>query len=50
MQIDDVIEEYKLKANKSRKSINRMEHYKAKKYEQIVKWLEELKIYRETDK
>lgn len=50
MKLDDVIREYKVKAEKSNNSINRREHYNAKKYEQIVKWLEELKAYRETDK
>ena len=50
MQIDEIIQEYKTKVEKSNNSINRMEYYKAKRYEQIIKWLEELKEYKKTEK
>lgn len=47
--IDSLIEKYKIKAENSRRSINRMDYYNKKEYEAIVKYLEELKGYKNKD-
>jgi len=47
--IDGLINKYKTKAEKAKQSLNRMDYYKEKEYEQIVEYLEELKKYRKED-
>lgn len=48
-KLDNAIHIYELKAEELDKSIDGYKHLQAKEYRQLVKWLKELKEYREKD-